>query len=149
MPSSEVAPTLVSRITPRSSPKKWKSHKSYLGPTNRHKKSAQSPSACVLRRSNGNKAAGTPEASPKSLIQRLSVSPLAEKGGPVVIPQSEPPESPTKLLERLMKSEALSAIFSTGNEVPMDMSGDQERHINSSSPAADNMVSALYISRNC
>lgn len=138
MPTSEVAPSpLVSRVTPRSSPQKWGSPIK-----GRYKKGTQLPtspsSSFRPSGSTGKKAIHIPKASPKSLIQRLSDSPLVGTAGSIITPPSGPPESPKRLLEKLMKSEVLSTMLSNGSNAAMlvDTSVVQE-------PTTDNMVRSM------
>jgi hypothetical protein len=117
------SPALTSRVTPRSTKKSWKSPKSpYLGHAKRSPKASANfhnvPSTPPLRpRKNKGNYSTTPN--PKALIDRLSPSTYTGTQG-----ATEPPLSPTKWLDTLMQSEALTAMLSSGKDVPDDASGD-------------------------
>jgi hypothetical protein len=141
MSTLAASPALTSRVTPRS-PKKWKSPKSYPGPTNRssrHKAASANfgnPPLSPPYRSPRKKGAYSPGANPKALIERLSPSTYTRSRR-----APEPPPSPTKLLDKLLQSKSLSAMLSSGKDVLME-----ENHVkNHSAPSAANNVDAVCI----
>jgi hypothetical protein len=104
------SPALTSRVTPR---KPWKLPKS----ANSGKRSSGYASANLASspsyRSPREKGVYIPNTKPKSLIDRLSPTAYA---GPRRRPKPISTPSPGKLLDKLMQSEALSAILSSGDE---------------------------------
>jgi hypothetical protein len=143
------SPALTSRVTPRPTKKwkpSWKSPKSpHPGPTKRSPKASANfrnvPSTLPYR-SPQNKGAYSPTPNPKALIDRLSPSMYTgTQGAP------EPPPSPTQWLDTLMQSEALTAMLSSGSDVPNDVSGDMNHDAlkQPSVSAVDNMSTVCIL----
>jgi hypothetical protein len=116
--STVTSPALISRVTPRS-PKKWKPPKSYPGKRSRHKAGANFNNVASTPpfQSPPKKEAYIPGENPKPLIERLSPSTYMVAQGAGRPP--EPPVSPTKFSDRLMRSERLSSTLSPRKDMDM------------------------------
>jgi hypothetical protein len=140
------SPALTSRVTPRS-PKKWRS------PAKRSSNDKASANfvnslSSPQHRSPQKQGVVKPEANPRALIDRLSPSTFTGTQGARRRPKPLPSvRSPTGLLDKLMKSEVLSAMLSSEVNTPMDTSGSEQNDAMLTSTSTDDNRNIVCILR--